>query len=142
MNVWETDPHMREHLGGIVGMRVLPMNCRNIRNIIYINKNIHKKQIDNRNLIITDNRNIPERPGTFLPLLFRQCSGYPVFRNIATGLVNQALQPISEKSCSGLFRLQSHSTQQGGNPSWRGFTAIPLFIVPDVPPNQWAHASF
>ena len=63
MNVWETDPHMREHLGGIVGMRVLPMNCRNIRNIIYINKNIYKKQIDNRNLIITATgtyRNVPE----------------------------------------------------------------------------------
>lgn len=113
MNVWETNPHIRRRLGGIGGMRVLPTNCRNIRNIIYINKNIYKKQIDNRNSIITDNRNTPERPGTFLPLLFRQCSSYPVFRNIATGLVNQAFQPISEKSCSGLFRLRINSIQQG-----------------------------
>lgn len=142
MNVWETNLRMRTRLGGIGGMRVLPMICRNIRNNIFIYKNIYKKHIDNNNGIITGNRNTSERTGTFLTEMFRQCSGYPVFRIIATGLVNQGLQPISEKSCSGLFRFQIHTIQQGETqPGW-GSIAIPLFIVPDVPPNRWAHASF
>jgi hypothetical protein len=128
MNVWETDPHMRGYLGEIGGMRVLPMICRNIRNIIYIYKNIYKKQIDNRNLIITANRNTLEHPGTFLTLLFRQCSGYPVFRNIATGLVNQAFQPFSGKSCSGLFRLQIHTLQLGKIQAGRGIQPFPFFL--------------
>lgn len=128
MNVWETNLHKRARLGGIGGMRVLPMICRNIRNIIYFYKNIYKKHIDSKHHVIADNRNTPERTGTFLAELFRQCSGYPIFRNIATGLINQALQTINGKTCSGLFRLQIHTLQLGGIQAGRGVQPSPSFL--------------
>lgn len=93
-------------------MRVLAMMVRNIRNIINIYKNIYKKHIDNQHPLITRSRNIAEHAGTFFAALFRKCSGYRFSRNIATALMNQGLQPIREKKCSGMFRLWVQLSQQ------------------------------
>ncbi|WP_414880260.1 hypothetical protein [Pseudomonas sp. IT-P100] len=118
MNIAETNLRMRGRIGVIEEMRVWPTTCRNIRNIICIYKNIYKKHIDNKKHIIANCRNIPERAGTFPAELFRECSGYPVSRNIATSLTSQGFQPISQKKCSGMFRrmvngLRTLKTQAG-----------------------------
>lgn len=128
MNVGEIKVRMWGRLGIIGEMRVLPMTCRNIRNIIYIYKNIYKKQIDNKTYLITTSRNIPERTGTFPDELFRECSGYPVFRNIATSLTSQGFQPISEKKCSGMFRLLVNGLRTVTTQAGRELQPIPSLL--------------
>lgn len=128
MNVGEIKVRMWRRLVVIGEMRVLPMICRNIRNIIYLYKNIYKKQIDKKKHLVTTSRNIPERTGTFSAELFRGCSGYPVFRNIATSLTNQGFQPISEKKCSGMFRLLVNGLRTVKTQAGRELQPIPSLL--------------
>ena len=109
MNVGGMKIRVKAGTGRFSEMRVFPAMYWNIRNIINIYKNIYIKHIDKHHSPITASRNNLERTGTFFTALFQKCSGNPVFRNIAPGLVNQGLQPIKEKSCSDMFRLQTHN---------------------------------
>ncbi|WP_152545498.1 hypothetical protein [Pseudomonas chlororaphis] len=77
-------------------MRVFPPDSRNIRNIFndpinYLyksNRYIENPHLDNRNKSGT----LPEHTGTIGQRMFRKCSGYEFFRNIAAALVDEGLQ--------------------------------------------------
>lgn len=109
MNVGGMKVRVKAVTGHFAEMCVLPPMCRNNRNIINIYKNIYIKHIDKQHASITASRNTLEHTGTFFEALFQKCSSNPVFLNIATALGNKGLQPISEKTCSGMFRLQGHN---------------------------------
>lgn len=120
MNVGGMKVRVKAGTGRFAEMCVFPAMCRNIRNIMNIYKNIYIKHTDKQHTTITASRNILEHTGTFFESLFQKCSSNPVFRNIATALGNKGLQPISEKTCSGMFRLQGHKLRTARTHTGRG----------------------